>query len=96
MCLDGISVFYDGVAAVREVSLSIRRGEVLAVIGPSGCGKTTLLRALNRLTCLPIVAAPPTTAGHHTVRSTGWTKPPDRFTRPHQHAPQPRWSTKRS
>ena len=36
--------------AVRQASLSIHQGEVLALIGPSGCGKTTLLRTLNRLT----------------------------------------------
>jgi len=50
MRLHEISVFYDGVAAVRDASLSIHQGEVLALIGPSGCGKTTLLRTLNRLT----------------------------------------------
>jgi ABC-type multidrug transport system fused ATPase/permease subunit len=50
MRLSEISVFYDGIPAVREASLSIHQGEVLALIGPSGCGKTTLLRTLNRLT----------------------------------------------
>jgi len=50
MRLERISVFYDGVPAVRETSLTINQGEVLALIGPSGCGKTTLLRTLNRLT----------------------------------------------
>jgi phosphate transport system ATP-binding protein len=50
MRLREISVFYDGVPAVRQASLSIHQGEVLALIGPSGCGKTTLLRTLNRLT----------------------------------------------
>jgi phosphate transport system ATP-binding protein len=50
MRLDEISVFYDGVPAVRQASLTIHQGEVLALIGPSGCGKTTLLRTLNRLT----------------------------------------------
>jgi phosphate transport system ATP-binding protein len=50
MRLHDISVFYDGVAAVKQASLSIHKGEVLALIGPSGCGKTTLLRTLNRLT----------------------------------------------
>jgi phosphate transport system ATP-binding protein len=50
MRLHEISVFYDGVPAVKKASLSIHKGEVLALIGPSGCGKTTLLRTLNRLT----------------------------------------------
>jgi phosphate transport system ATP-binding protein len=50
MRIDQMSVFYDGVPAVREASLAIHQGEVLALIGPSGCGKTTLLRTLNRLT----------------------------------------------
>jgi len=50
MRVERLSVAYSGKPAVREVSLSIREGEVLALIGPSGCGKTTLLRTLNRLT----------------------------------------------
>jgi phosphate transport system ATP-binding protein len=48
--VEGVSVFYGDKAAVKDVSLSIHQGEVLALIGPSGCGKTTLLRTLNRLT----------------------------------------------
>jgi phosphate transport system ATP-binding protein len=48
--LDGVGIDYAGKPAVKSVSLSIRQGEVLALIGPSGCGKTTLLRTLNRLT----------------------------------------------
>jgi phosphate transport system ATP-binding protein len=50
MTLDELSVFYGSKAAVKDVSIAIRQGEVLALIGPSGCGKTTLLRTLNRLT----------------------------------------------
>ncbi len=50
MTLDELTVAYAGKEAVKRVSLSIRQGEVLALIGPSGCGKTTLLRTLNRLT----------------------------------------------
>jgi phosphate transport system ATP-binding protein len=50
MRVEDLSVAYAGKLAVRNVSLAIREGEVLALIGPSGCGKTTLLRTLNRLT----------------------------------------------
>ena len=50
MTLDELTVFYGSKAAVKEVSIAIRQGEVLALIGLSGCGKTTLLRTLNRLT----------------------------------------------
>ncbi len=41
---------YAGNWVVRDVSVSVRQGEVLALIGASGSGKTTLLRSLNRLT----------------------------------------------
>jgi ABC-type lipoprotein export system ATPase subunit len=37
------------VAALRGVDLTVRRGEMLAVMGPSGCGKTTLLNCLSGL-----------------------------------------------
>jgi phosphate transport system ATP-binding protein len=50
MQVDDVSIAYGPKVAVKDVSLPIRQGEVLALIGPSGCGKTTLLRSLNRLT----------------------------------------------
>jgi phosphate transport system ATP-binding protein len=50
MRLEHLTVAYSGKPAVKDVSLHVSKGEVLALIGPSGCGKTTLLRTLNRLT----------------------------------------------
>jgi phosphate transport system ATP-binding protein len=55
--LEEVSIDYGLKKAVKSVSLSIHKGEVLALIGPSGCGKTTLLRTLNRLTELTPSAA---------------------------------------
>src|SRR5512146_952736 len=44
--LDGLTRRFGGTAAVEVVSLTIGRGEVLALLGPSGSGKTTTLRLL--------------------------------------------------
>ncbi|MCC6188613.1 MAG: ABC transporter ATP-binding protein [Anaerolineales bacterium] len=44
-CL-GLGKAYGTVAAVRDLDLTVERGQILAVIGPSGCGKTTILRLL--------------------------------------------------
>ncbi|ANH38088.1 Sulfate/thiosulfate import ATP-binding protein CysA [Nocardioides dokdonensis FR1436] len=49
LSLSDVSVAYDGVPAVRGVSLDLPDGQVLAVLGPSGCGKSTLLRAVAGL-----------------------------------------------
>ena len=57
MRIEELTVAYNGKPAVKQVTLPIRLGEVLALIGPSGCGKTTLLRSLNRLTELTPTAS---------------------------------------
>ena len=36
----------ENVAAVRDLTLEIRHGELLSLLGPSGCGKTTTLRLI--------------------------------------------------
>ena len=47
--VDGLSVFYGGTPALRDVSLDLHANAITALIGPSGCGKSTFLRCLNRM-----------------------------------------------
>jgi spermidine/putrescine transport system ATP-binding protein len=46
VCLHGVSRHFGDVAAVDELSLTLRRGEFFSLLGPSGCGKTTTLRMI--------------------------------------------------
>jgi NitT/TauT family transport system ATP-binding protein len=46
-------LFLDGaVVAFHQLSLAVKRNEIMCVVGPSGCGKTTLLRCVAGLTNL--------------------------------------------
>ena len=47
--LDGLEVGYGALTAVREVSLEVRVGEMVALIGANGAGKTTTLKAITGL-----------------------------------------------
>jgi branched-chain amino acid transport system ATP-binding protein len=44
---DGISLAFGGVKALTEISVEIRRHEILAIIGPNGAGKTSMLNVIN-------------------------------------------------
>jgi len=45
--VEGITTTYDGIVAVRDASLSVREGQVVAFIGSNGAGKTTLLNTIS-------------------------------------------------
>ena len=47
--LEKLNVFYGGIHALRDVSLSVNAGEVVALIGANGAGKSTTLRAITGL-----------------------------------------------
>jgi ABC-2 type transport system ATP-binding protein len=68
----GLSKFYGGFAAIRNVSFSVPQGQVAAFLGPNGAGKSTTLKILTGyLTpsegvariggsmCWPIASQPP-------------------------------------
>lgn len=40
---------YEDLEVLKDISLSIHKGEVVVILGPSGCGKSTLLRCINGL-----------------------------------------------
>lgn len=40
---------YGGHEVLKDISIDINKGEVIAIIGPSGCGKSTFLRSVNLL-----------------------------------------------
>ena len=40
---------YGGNVVLKDINLSVKKGEVVVIIGPSGCGKSTFLRCLNGL-----------------------------------------------
>lgn len=64
--LAGVTKRYPGgVAALQGVDLTVRRGELLAIVGPSGSGKSTLLHLIGTLDTP--TAGTVHLAGHHTA-----------------------------
>ena len=49
MIAENVTISYDGIEAVKNITMKFKEKSVTALIGPSGCGKTTFLRCLNRM-----------------------------------------------
>jgi iron complex transport system ATP-binding protein len=52
--IQSLSVAYGKHLALRDISLSVQAGKILAIIGPNGAGKSTLIRAISGI--LPLVS----------------------------------------
>jgi iron(III) transport system ATP-binding protein len=73
--LRGVSKSFGATRAVREVTLDIERGQLMAVLGPSGCGKTTLLRVIAGFEAPDAGCV---NVGDEVVAGTGRFVPPER------------------
>ena len=47
--IEGLNKWYGDFHVLKDINLSVNKGEVVVVIGPSGSGKSTLIRCINRL-----------------------------------------------
>ncbi|MGK6314260.1 amino acid ABC transporter ATP-binding protein [Neorhizobium sp. DT-125] len=47
--MEGVNKWYGGFHALKDIELSVNRGERIVICGPSGSGKSTLIRCINQL-----------------------------------------------
>src|SRR5204863_2031246 len=73
------------VVAFRQLSLAVKRDEILCIVGPSGCGKTTFLRCIAGLTEI--------NTGQLLVHGKPVAGPPDGVAMVFQHFGLLRWKT---
>jgi ABC-2 type transport system ATP-binding protein len=64
----GLNKQYGDFSAVRDLSFSVRSGEVLGLVGPNGAGKTTTLRSIAGI--IPPTSGKVTLAGHDLLSDT--------------------------
>src|SRR5699024_6451605 len=50
--MEGVNKYFGDLHVLKDINLTVHRGEVVVVIGPSGSGKYTLCRTINRLETL--------------------------------------------
>ncbi|MEQ8153950.1 MAG: ABC transporter ATP-binding protein [Clostridiaceae bacterium] len=47
--IDKLNVYYEGIHALKDISLGVKKGEIVTLIGANGAGKTSTLRAISGL-----------------------------------------------
>ena len=47
--VDGLTLRFGGITAIRDLSFTVERGEIFAIIGPNGAGKTSVLNVVSRV-----------------------------------------------
>ena len=49
LCANHISISYNGKEIVKDVSFTLKEGEILGIVGESGSGKSTIIKAIMGL-----------------------------------------------
>lgn len=72
--IEGLRAGYGGLPVLKDVSLRVERGEVVAIVGPNGAGKTTLFKTISgivspmagaiRFADRDLLAVPPSSRAH--------------------------------
>lgn len=47
--IKNLSISFDNITIIDDISLNVKKGEIISIIGPSGSGKSTLLKCINLL-----------------------------------------------
>jgi branched-chain amino acid transport system ATP-binding protein len=81
--LETVSAYYGQIQALRDVSLEVTVGEVVAVIGPNGAGKTTLINAISGMVptrggTISFAGQPITNLGPEKIVRAGISQVPER------------------
>ncbi|RMF48553.1 MAG: ATP-binding cassette domain-containing protein, partial [Deltaproteobacteria bacterium] len=47
--IEDLHVSYGSIAAIKGISLQVRKGEIVTILGANGAGKTTTMRTISQL-----------------------------------------------